>query len=177
MPERILPVLSGPDAGVHRQREIACMVSTIDLRDVREAIREAVAHNRTIYPVSTGRNWGMGSAIPIASGCTVVDLSGMRRIRTLDIIAGYAVIEPGVTQGQLAGALEQTPWIVNVTSSCADISFIGNKLERGYGALGPRTNDVLGIEIVLPNGDVVTTGGLDRHGRYSGRVAGPDLTS
>lgn len=177
MSRTVQQFLSSSDAGCHRQREIAAIVSPNNVKEVREVVADASADRSGIYPVSTGRNWGMGSKIPISPGCTVVNLGGMRRIRELDLTAGYAVIEPGVTQRQLADALEHTPWITNVTSSCADTSIIGNTLERGDGALGPRTNDVLGLEIVLANGEMVTTGGLDRLGRYHGRVAGPDLTS
>lgn len=166
-----------PDIGRHRPREVVNIVSPVSVNELRELIDEAAEHRGTIYPVSTGRNWGMGSNIPVVPGCAVVDLSRMRRIRELDLKAGYTVIEPGVTQRQLAEALESTPWIMNVTSSCADTSIIGNTLDRGDGALGPRSNDVLGFEIVLASGEVITTGGLDRQGRYPGRVAGPDLTS
>jgi len=100
----------------------------------------------------------------------------MRTIRTLDVESGYAVVEPGVTQRELATALDGSRWMLNVTSSCADTSVIGNAVDRGDGTIRPRTQDILGVEAVLADGTVVTTGGLDAHGRYGGRPAGPDLT-
>ncbi|GAA1939318.1 FAD-binding oxidoreductase [Amycolatopsis minnesotensis] len=137
---------------------------------------DARAEQAPLYPLSTGRNWGMGSRSPVVDGCAVLDLSRMNTVRTLDLDDGYAVIEPGVTQRQLAALLEGTPWMLNVTAGCADASIVGNTLERGDGTIRGRTEDLLGVEVVLGTGEVLTTGGLDRRGRRPGRVAGPDLT-
>ena len=73
-------------------------------------------------------------------------------------------------------ALSGTPWMLNVTSSCADSSVIGNALDRGDGTIRARGEDVLGLEAVLADGSILTTGGLTSDGRYRGQIAGPDLT-
>ncbi|MBF8185123.1 FAD-binding oxidoreductase [Nonomuraea sp. K274] len=164
------------EVGGHQPRSIAGTETPHTLDEVRALVRRAMATNRRLYPVSTGRNWGMGSAMPVTDDNVVVDLSGMNRIRGLDLDAGYAIIEPGVTQAQLAEELRDTPWMLNVTASCADTSVIGNALDRGDGCVRSRVEDVAGLEAVLADGSVVTTGGLDPAGRYHGRVAGPDLT-
>ena len=31
--------------------------------------------NVPLYPISTGNNWGYGSANPVTNGCVVIDLS------------------------------------------------------------------------------------------------------
>ncbi|NUR89381.1 MAG: FAD-binding oxidoreductase [Nonomuraea sp.] len=165
------------DVGAHRPRSLAGTETPRTLDEVRHLVRQAMISKSRLYPVSTGRNWGMGSALPVTEDNVVVDLSGMNRIRGLDLDAGYAIIEPGVTQAQLADALRDTPWMLNVTASCADTSVIGNALERGDGCVRSRVHDVAGIEAVLADGSVVTTGGLDPTGVYHGRVAGPDLTA
>src|SRR5690606_40652341 len=104
------------------------------------------------------------------------DLSAMNRIRSLDLENGFAVIEPGVTQRQLADELRDTDWMLNVTSSCADTSVVGNALERGDASIRSRVHDLVGLEAVLADGSLVSTGGPDHWGRYPGTVAGPDLT-
>ncbi|MCF6474708.1 FAD-binding oxidoreductase [Nonomuraea sp. MG754425] len=164
------------DVGGHRPRSVAGVETPRTLDEVRALVRQATAERRRLYPISTGRNWGMGSALPVTDDNVLVDLGGMNRIRGLDLEAGFAVIEPGVTQRQLAAALRETPWMLNVTASCADTSVIGNALDRGDGCIRSRVHDVAGLEAVLADGSVVTTGGLDPAGRYHGRVAGPDLT-
>ncbi|WP_188193285.1 FAD-binding oxidoreductase [Nonomuraea sp. SYSU D8015] len=164
------------DVGGHQPRSIEGTETPRTLDEVRALVRRAMTTRRRLYPISTGRNWGMGSAMPVTDDNVVVDLSGMNRIRSLDLEAGYAVIEPGVTQAQLAAVLRDTPWMLNVTNSCADTSVVGNALDRGDGTFRSRVHDVAGLEAVLADGSVVTTGGLDPAGRYHGRVAGPDLT-
>ncbi|MEW9550799.1 FAD-binding oxidoreductase [Nonomuraea sp. NPDC050783] len=164
------------DVGGHQPRSIAGTESPRTLDQVRALVRAAAADRCRLYPISTGRNWGMGSAMPVTDDNVVVDLSGMDRIRGIDLEAGFAVIEPGVTQRRLAEALRGSPWMLNVTNSCADTSVVGNALDRGDGTFRSRVHDVAGLEAVLADGSVVTTGGLDPAGRYHGRVAGPDLT-
>ncbi|MDP4506895.1 FAD-binding oxidoreductase [Nonomuraea turcica] len=165
------------DVGGHQPRSIAGTEAPRTLDEVRALVRSATTARRRLYPISTGRNWGMGSSMPVTDDNVVVDLGGMNRIRSLDLEAGFAVIEPGVTQAQLAAVLRDTPWMLNVTNSCADTSVVGNALDRGDGTFRSRVHDVAGLEAVLADGSVVTTGGLDPSGRYHGRVAGPDLTS
>lgn len=164
------------DVGGHQPRSVAGIETPQTLDEVRALVRQAAATKRRLYPISTGRNWGMGSAMPVTDDNVVVDLGGMNRIRSLDLEAGYAVVEPGVTQAQLAAELRDTPWMLNVTASCADTSVLGNALDRGDGSIRSRVHDVAGLEAVLADGSVVTTGGLDSAGRYHGRVAGPDMT-
>ncbi|MEV5890525.1 FAD-binding oxidoreductase [Nonomuraea fuscirosea] len=171
------PELRSRDVGGHQPRSVAGVESPRSLDEVRALVRRATAAKLRLYPISTGRNWGMGSGMPVTDDNLVVDLGGMNRVRSLDLEAGYAVIEPGVTQRQLAAVLRDTPWMLNVTASCADTSVIGNALDRGDGCIRSRVHDVAGLEAVLADGSVVTTGGLDPAGRYHGRVAGPDLTS
>jgi 4-cresol dehydrogenase (hydroxylating) flavoprotein subunit len=165
------------DVGGHQPRSIEGIETPRTLDEVRALVRRAMTTRHHLYPISTGRNWGMGSAMPVTDDNVVVDLSGMNRIRSLDLEAGFAVIEPGVTQAQLAAVLRDTPWMLNVTASCADTSVVGNALDRGDGCIRSRVHDVAGLEAVLADGSVVTTGGLDPAGRYHGRVAGPDLTA
>ncbi|MGO4615841.1 FAD-binding oxidoreductase [Nocardia sp. 2YAB30] len=164
------------DLGAHQIRAVRDTYGPVGTDEVRQHVMAARRTGIPVYPLSTGRNWGMGSRSPVVDGCTILDLSTMTTIRTLDLDLGYAVVEPGVTQRQLADLLEDTPWMLNVTAGCADASIVGNTLERGDGTIRSRVDDLLGLEVVLGTGEVMTTGGLDRTGRRPGTVAGPDLT-
>lgn len=125
---------------------------------VKLAAREGVA----LYPISTGRNWGYGDAAPSGPGQVVLDLGRMDRIIEVDERLAYAVIEPGVTQGQLYDYIQAKGLKVWLDSTGAgpDAGIIGNILERGFGhtAYGDRFQTVSGIEVVLGTGEVLHTG-------------------
>jgi 4-cresol dehydrogenase (hydroxylating) len=144
------------DIGAHRPRQTLATLRPATLAGVQEIARRS----QPVWPVSTGRNWGLGSRIPPADGYSVVDLSRMTAIRALDTARGIAVIEPGVTQAQLARAVNGTGWMVNLTGSCAQTSIVGNTLAGGDGVIRPRGLDVTGLEAVTANGAIVTAGSL-----------------
>ncbi len=134
-----------------------CPRSQQDVIQVVEASRELCV---PLYPISTGNNWGYGSANPSADGCVVIDLSGMTRI-VFDDEAGVVTLEPGVTQRILRNYLDERSlrFLCPVTGAGPDCSLIGNALERGYG-ITPYTDhflSVMSLEAVLPNGQVYKT--------------------
>lgn len=111
-----------------------------------------------LYPISTGRNWGYGTAQPAADGCVIVDLSRMSAIAAFDKELGIVTLEPGVTQGQLYDFLKKNKWpyAVPVTDAGAGCSVIGSFLERGLGITSSPLlfNNVLALEAVLPSGEI-----------------------
>lgn len=126
-------------------------------------IRDARSRKIPLHPLSTGLNWGYGTAADIPKGVELVDLSGMRRILNANEISQknpVAVVEPGVSQGQLAEFLRvHHPGLMfNVTGSARDTSLIGNALDRGVGYFGPRREDLFGLEVVTGAGAIVRTG-------------------
>ena len=128
--------------------------------DVLALVRIANRHHVPLHPISCGRNWGLGSRLPVRDGVAVVDLGRMNRIREVSVTGQYAVVEPGVTQGQLFDHLRahNLPLLLNVTGASRDTSLIGNALERGIGYFSTRANSLSGMEIVLGNGELLRTG-------------------
>ena len=118
-----------------------------------------------VYPISTGFNWGLGSRVAPADGCVLLDLSRLNRILYLDVDLGVAVVEPGVTQGQLAKALEGTPFFLNCTASSAHTSLVGSALERGLGTRRSRAEDLLGLHILQADGTELRTGCMGTPGQ------------
>lgn len=114
------------------------------------------------HAISRGKNWGYGDACAPHDGYLIVDLRRMNQIIEINERLAYAVIEPGVTQGQLAEELinQDSSLMLDVTGAGPDASIVGNVLQRGFGhtPYGDRTANSCCYEAVLPDGEVIYTG-------------------
>ncbi|NJA07053.1 FAD-binding oxidoreductase [Methylomonas sp. MED-D] len=124
---------------------------------VEAAVLIANKHQIPLYPISTGHNWGYGSASPAQDGCVLVDLSKMKSLE-FDSETGLLTVEPGVTQRQLDMYLKEKKYmyLVPVHGAGPDCSLVGNALERGYGITpyADHFGAVMSLEAVLPNGEI-----------------------
>jgi 4-cresol dehydrogenase (hydroxylating) flavoprotein subunit len=138
------------------------VVRPTNREQVQEIVKLAAAQKLPLYPISTGKNWGYGDACAPMAGCLIVDLSRMNRIIEVNTELAYAIVEPGVTQGQLAMYLQdhKIPLIMDCTGAGPDTSFIGNTLDRGFGhsPYGDRFAHTCSYEAVLSDGSLMTTG-------------------
>jgi len=142
-------------------RHIPAALRIDDPTTLPDVLRIAQQHRVPVYPISTGHNWGYGTALPARSGCVILDLGGMNRILHFDAELGVVTLEPGVTQGMLADFLEagQHPFLVPVTGAGPTCSLLANALERGYGVT-PYTDHfgaLTDLEAVLPDGSLYRT--------------------
>jgi 4-cresol dehydrogenase (hydroxylating) len=85
----------------------------------------------------------------------------MNRILEVNEKFGYAVVEPGVTFFDLyehIRARKMKLWISVPALGWGSV--IGNALDRGIGytPYGEHTNNICGMEVVLPHGEVIRTG-------------------
>ncbi len=117
------------------ERSIPAALQLASETEVIESVRIAQRHGVSLYPISTGHNWGYGTALPVTENCVIVDLSRMNRILELDRDLGLITIEPGVTQQQLFDRLkgEGHEFIVPTIGAGPSASVFGNALERGFG--------------------------------------------
>lgn len=147
-------------------REVPGIVRPKSVEDVQRVVMAANTHKVPLYAFSRGRNWGMGSKLPVKSGCVLVDLSGMDKIHEVNDTFGYAVIEPGVTQRQLSEHLKSmnSRFFLDVTGSGAETSILGNMMERGVAYNTLRIELLQQMQVVLGNGEIVETG----FGHYAG---------
>ncbi|AFM28090.1 FAD-binding oxidoreductase [Desulfomonile tiedjei] len=119
-----------------------------------------------VWTFSRGHNWGYGTVLALQQGALILILRRMNRIHEVNEELCYAVVEPGVSQGQLNGYLKSKGfnlWI-DCTDSSPDGSLIGNALDKGVGytPYGDHFGNLCGMEVVLANGQVVTTGGVSK---------------
>lgn len=144
------------------ERRIPAVARPSTTQEVQQIVRLASHHGFSVYPISTGKNWGYGSANPVTDDNLIIDLSRMNRIREVSTELAYVIVEPGVTQQDLYEYLEQhdTGLIMDPTGSGPRCSILGNSLERGYGITphGDHFSFVCGLEVVLANGEILRTG-------------------
>ncbi len=163
------------------RRSIPAVLRPASTEEVCAVVQVANEWGTPLYPISRGKNWGLGSRLPVRDGCVVVDLSRMDRIREVNVAAHYAVIEPGVTQRQLYDYLceHRLPLVLNVIGSGLDTSLIGNALDRGIGYFAPRADSMSGLEVVLGSGRLVRTGAAHYPGARTAHIhrhgLGPSL--
>lgn len=129
---------------------------------VQACVRIAHRHGVGLHPVSRGRNWGLGSALPWKAGAVVMDLSRLCAITEYDKALGTARVEAGVTFQQAHDFLVQAQSAFHLppTGGPPDGSIVGNALERGdvMGHPAAALSRVCGFEVVLPNGACIRTG-------------------
>jgi 4-cresol dehydrogenase (hydroxylating) flavoprotein subunit len=140
------------------ERSIAAALLPRDSVEIVAIVDIARRRRIPLYPISTGHNWGYGSAVPVADGCVILDLSGLDRIIDMDAELGLVTVEPGVTQQDLYDYLDRNglSFLVPVTGGGPSCSLVGNALERGYGItpFADHFGAVTALEAVLPNGRV-----------------------
>jgi 4-cresol dehydrogenase (hydroxylating) len=164
------------------ERHIPLAVRPTEVAQVQALVLAARRHATPLYPISGGKNWGLGSRLPVQGGNIVVDLSGMDRIVMVDERFGVVTLQPGVTQAQLAEHLERTGsrFFLDVTGSGADTSVLGNTLERGVAYNTLRAEQVQSLQVVLGTGEILRTGfahfGDSLLGPLSRFGIGPDLS-
>ncbi|MDZ8118051.1 FAD-binding oxidoreductase [Pontiella agarivorans] len=142
------------------ERQVVAVLKPVSHEQVEQIIEAANAHRVPLYPISRGKQWGMGSKLPVRDGVAIVDLSGLDRILEINEQFHYAVVEPGVTQRQLLDhiAENQLDLMLNVTGSTSDTSLIGNAMDRGVGYFDTRAHGISNMRIVLGNGATIQTG-------------------
>ena len=128
-----------------------------------------VLHRLRVPVVPWGAGTGLsGGALPLEDGVTVA-LSRMNRILEVDVANRCAVVEPGVTNLRISQAVvEHGLYYAPDPSSQIACSIGGNVAENSGGVhclkYGTTTNNLLGVELVLPDGETVRLGGKAQDG-------------
>ena len=136
----------------------------------------SLANEHRFFVVPRGAGTGMtGGALAIQGGLVMV-MTRFSRILTIDTDNLVAEVEPGVITGHFQEVVEQKGLFYPPDPSSAPYSTLGGNVAECAG--GPRavkygvTRDyVLGLEVVLPTGEIIRTGVRTAKG-----VVGYDLT-
>ena len=115
--------------------------------------------------VGRGAGTGLsGGAIPRQGGMMIA-FARMNHILNLDTANERAVVEPGVVNLDVTVAVERDGYFFAPDPSSQRACTVGGNVAENAGgphtlAYGVTTNHVIGLELVLPDGSVVETGGL-----------------
>lgn len=124
----------------------------------------AFANRERVAVTPRGSGYGyVGGCVPMRQGI-VLSLARMNRIKEITFSDGVAVVEPGVITGTLqAEARKQGLFYPPDPASLKDCSLGGNIATNAGGPrclkYGVTRSYILGLEVVLPTGEIVRTGG------------------
>ncbi|GAB2825940.1 FAD-linked oxidase C-terminal domain-containing protein [Lentzea nigeriaca] len=150
------------------------VVFPLNTEQVQAVVRACARHHVPIVPRGAGS--GLSGAANAIDGCVVLVTTKMDAIVEIDADNRLAVVEPGVINLDLRGAVEKNGLFYPPDPSSYDWCTIGGNLSTNAGGLccvkyGVTTDSVLGLEVVLADGEVLRTGRRTVKG-----VAGYDLT-
>ena len=136
------------------------------LPDSAEEVQQVVrlCHQHKVPFVARGSGTGLsGGALPVEDGVLIV-LSRMRRMLDIDIANQRVIVEPGVTNLAVSQAVSPYGYYYAPDPSSQIVCSIGGNVAENSGGAhclkyGFTTHHVLGLEIVLPDGEIVQLGG------------------
>lgn len=158
----ILDEYSGDSSFVPGTRP-ECVVRPGNVEEVQAVVKWANETATPLVPVSSGGPHFRGDTVPGADGAVIVDLSRMKKIVRIDPVNKLAMVEPGVTYGELQlelareGLCAYMPLLPRSTKSV-----VGSVLEREPITMPAHhwdsTDPLLCAEVVFGTGDRFRTG-------------------
>ena len=126
----VLDEYSGDMSFVNRVKP-ECVVKPANTGEVQKIINLANETLTPLVPVSSGLPHFRGDTVPGTGGAVIIDLSGMKKIINVDRARRVAMVEPGVTFGELIPAVKKEGLRLNMPLLPRKTkSVIGSMLER-----------------------------------------------
>lgn len=131
-------------------------------KQVSEVLRYCHQHGIKVVPRGSGTSLS-GGALPLADA-VLLGLGKFKRIREIDYDNRAVVVEPGVTNLAISQAVDHMGFYYAPDPSSQIACSIGGNIAENSGGVhclkyGMTTNNVLGCEIVLMDGEVLRIGG------------------
>jgi FAD/FMN-containing dehydrogenase len=147
----------------------ACVVKPANLEELKGVVKWANMMHTPLVPVSSGGPHFRGDTVPGVEGAVIVDLRRMNKIIRVDDDNRVALVEPGVTFGELQAELGKEglcaymPLLPRGTKSVLASALEREPITMPYIHFD-STDPMLCVEIVFGTGDRMRTG----------EAAGPD---
>ena len=138
-----------------------CVVFPRTTADVLEIVR--LAKKNGVPIVGRGAGTGLSGGALARHGGIIVSFARMNRIVKIDVENQRAVVQPGVVNSDLSLAVAHTGLHFAPDPSSQKACTIGGNVSENSGgphtlAYGVTTNHVVGLEVVLPSGELVRLG-------------------
>lgn len=131
--------------------------------DIEKLVKLAKETLTPLVPVSSGPPHFRGDTVPSIGGAVIVDLSGMKKIIRVDRLNRVAMVEPGVTFGELIPAVAKEGLRLNMPLlPRKSKSVIGSMLEREP-VIMPKyhwdiSDPLACVEVIFGTGEMFRTG-------------------
>jgi glycolate oxidase len=131
-------------------------------QQVAEVVR--VAHQQHIPFVARGGGTGLSGGALATEGGIMIALTKLNQILEIDLDNQRAMVQPGVVNLWITQAVASQGYYFAPDPSSQQACTIGGNVAENSGGphtlkYGVTTNHVLGLELVLPNGRIIDTGG------------------
>ncbi len=158
-PEDLIPYSFDGTAALSQMP--GCVVFASSAEEVRRVLQ--LANRRRVPVVTRGSGTGLsGGSLPVPD-CIVLCTVRMSRILEVDAANLTMEVEPGVTTVQVAEAAAAVGLFYPPDPGSMRISTLGGNVAENSGGLrglkyGITRNYVMGLEVVLPDGEILKTG-------------------
>lgn len=169
------------DLSVNMLELAAVVVQPGSAEEVAAVVKEATSRGLSVIPRGGGMSYTQGY-LPVNAHSVLVDTRRLNKIIEVNVDDMYVTAECGVTWEQLTEALEphgvRTPFWGTLSGQHATLGGgLGNNATLlGASRYGTMAESVINIEVVLANGDIISTGSAARNAAPYFRYFGPDLT-
>jgi glycolate oxidase len=174
---REIEQIVGPKGVVHEEDELRvyetdgltifkAMPDVVVLASTAEHVAELVklCQREKIPYVPRGAGTGLsGGALPLDGG-VMIGMNRMNRILEVDYDNKRAVVEPGMVNVWLTNAVGPRGYYYAPDPASQIACSIGGNVSENSGGVrtpkyGVTTNHITGVEVILPNGELVSLGG------------------